>query len=380
MIRATEITDSRCHSGASRKVESRLKCNTLREGIEYLQGRAERKALSRRVVVAVDEMIELLLGDQGKIGFSGQRSSQASDGILDAALLPGCVRLAEEGPHSELGAEGAVQGELGAVVEGDGAAQLAGERAEEGKQTVEDGFGSLGGLAQRAGQARDPLVGHQHGLSIGSEQHEVGFPMAGLAAGAGDLRASADGHTALNVAGGTAATAPAQPAAPGLTPRQQPVPIVLLRRAMIDEAIDRLGTDRRVLLEARQPAGDLLRRPPHRKEVADDRTQRRLARQLMARVPASSALSQHLGPRAVVMAARPGARLLTVALELPADRAGSTRQRPRNRATRLAGCMQPANRLTLSRAELFIASPHRNTTLAGCCTSGVNSGGPGRAT
>jgi len=54
----------------------------------------------------------------GEIGLAGDEAPHAADGVFDAALLPGCMGIAEEGRHAE-GVEAVVAGELGAIVEGE---------------------------------------------------------------------------------------------------------------------------------------------------------------------------------------------------------------------------------------------------------------------
>ena len=66
----------------------------------------------------------------------------------------------------------------------------------------------------------------EDGLSIGTEEHEVGLPMAGLGPrgdGGGPL---ADGHTVLDVVDRAGAT-PAMAAAAMLSTRREVVPVVL---------------------------------------------------------------------------------------------------------------------------------------------------------
>jgi hypothetical protein len=58
---------------------------------------------------------EDVVGLEGvEVGGSGEVSSEASDGVFDAAFLPGAVRVAEEGVEADL----VVFGELGSVIEG----------------------------------------------------------------------------------------------------------------------------------------------------------------------------------------------------------------------------------------------------------------------
>src|SRR4029453_12928389 len=183
---------------------------------------------------------------------------------------------AEEGLETQACSELVMQGELRAVVEGDGPAQGPRHWPEQGGQGAEDGPCGLGGLAEDAGEARQAFMDDQGGLAIGAEQHEVGLPVAGFGPGIGDGRPLADGDAGLDVVDGAGAALAPRPAAV-LAAGQEAVPIVLLRGAVIDEAIDRLVADDRATMLARQPAGDLLRRPPHRKEVTALVPQSRLA-------------------------------------------------------------------------------------------------------
>ena len=85
------------------------------------------------------------MGREGcEVGFAGEDFAHPADGVLDTALLPGSVRIAEEGRDRE-GVELVVACELGAVVEGDGLAHL----AREGGEQLGDGFCDGGcGLAE----------------------------------------------------------------------------------------------------------------------------------------------------------------------------------------------------------------------------------------
>src|SRR6218665_1243180 len=94
------------------------------------------------VVVADDAVCEECVVDLGEVGLARQEASHASDGILDAALLPGCMGIAEVGGDADL-VEFVVSGELGAVVEGDGAARRRRQRFERGPERGGDGFGVL---------------------------------------------------------------------------------------------------------------------------------------------------------------------------------------------------------------------------------------------
>src|SRR5262249_1086747 len=127
----------------------------------------EVEAFSRGIVVGGGEGDEVLRSQGEEVGFAGQGSAQASEGVLDAAFLPGTVGVAEEGLDAELGFEAVVLGELGAVVEGYGLAQLGRQGLEPGEETP---GGWLGGFAWLPGEDENPgpaLVGGEDGLSIG---------------------------------------------------------------------------------------------------------------------------------------------------------------------------------------------------------------------
>src|SRR5271163_1512601 len=115
---------------------------------------------------------------------------------------------------------------------------------------------------------------------------------------------------------------------------------------------------------ARQPASDLLRRMSHRKAFADAVSQVRLARQLEAAIPLTSALGQLLGPERLV-ATRPDLGRSRVAPQFPTDRRRSPVKRRRNFVLRFTVCMQTVNLNALLEAELAITLSHRHNTLAG---------------
>jgi hypothetical protein len=90
---------------------------------EGLCGCPEVKAFAWRAVVGGDERAKALVRQGGEIGLAWQEASHAADGVLDAALLPGRVAITEEGCDRQA-MQGGMPGKLGAVVEGNGPAQL----------------------------------------------------------------------------------------------------------------------------------------------------------------------------------------------------------------------------------------------------------------
>ena len=55
------------------------------------------EAFSGSLIVPCDEQVEMFLGQLCGVGFPWQGSSEPSDGVFDASLLPGCVFVAEVG-------------------------------------------------------------------------------------------------------------------------------------------------------------------------------------------------------------------------------------------------------------------------------------------
>ena len=122
--------------------------------------------------------------------------------------------------------------------------------------------------------------------------------------------------------------------------------------------------DDSVTVLERQPAGDLLGRVSHRKAIFHQILQVRLACQLEATIPASSALSQFLGSRGRI-SARPHFGGQAVTVDLPADCRDMPFKAAGDLLHRFTGCMQTINLDPLFKAELAITLSHRNNTIAG---------------
>src|SRR5690606_17194788 len=226
--------------------------------------------------------------------------AEPTDGILDAALLPGVVRVAEEGLAPEGLADLVVQGELGAVVEGERAAELGGNVPEGSLEVGGDGDRGSADLTPEDHQSAAALDGKEDGDACNAEGHSIDFPVAGFAA-VEDVGALGDGASLMDEAGRAPATL-AEPAPPGFAAGKQAVPVIGLGRAMVDEAVDCFMADDDATMVERQPASDLFRRLSHRKALTDQFPQARLARQLEPAVPASSPLRQLLRPNRVIAA------------------------------------------------------------------------------
>src|SRR4249920_1753952 len=111
---------------------------------EGLCRRLEVKAFSWSVVVGADERFESPVCQGGEICFAWNEAAHSADGVFDPALLPRCIRIAEEGLDSEP-VERALPRELGSVVEGHGSAQPWRQAGEDSQQMLGDRFGGLVG-------------------------------------------------------------------------------------------------------------------------------------------------------------------------------------------------------------------------------------------
>lgn len=148
-----------------------------------------------------------------------------------------------------------VAGKLCPVIEGDGAAQRVGHGAEHPDERAGDGIGLEAVLAQGDGQARSALVGDDDGVAGLREEHGIGLPMPGFAAGSDMGRPLVDR--------GARAARPAAFGAPaalvfGARQVMTPAPVVGALELGMDEAVDRLVADDRVAGLAGKAAGDLL--------------------------------------------------------------------------------------------------------------------------
>jgi hypothetical protein len=226
-----------------------------------LRGGAEVKAFSRSVVVGGDEGAKAPVWQGRKIGLAWQEAAHTADGVLDAALLPGRIRVAEEGLDRQV-VQNPMAGELGSIVEGDGLAQRLRQDTKQAEEMTSDAVRGLVGEPDCQQEAGLALVHGQDRLTVFCEHHQVGFPMtAGLAVGGLD-RPICYGNTAFNEVR-RASALPAATAAFALATRQIPAPAIILGAGKlgINEAIDALIGDHLPPMLDREPASDLLRRP-----------------------------------------------------------------------------------------------------------------------
>jgi len=165
---------------------------------------SEVKAFAGRVVVGGDHLAESSGWEGGEVGLARDEAAHAADGVFDAALLPGRMRIAEEGLDGEA-VQQQMTGELGAVVEGNGLSQALWQGGEQADEMAGDATRHLAGEADAKQEARGALVHGQDGLAVFGEHHQVGFPMARDAA-IGDLyRPFCQRNTALDEACGAPA-------------------------------------------------------------------------------------------------------------------------------------------------------------------------------
>lgn len=113
-----------------------------------------------------------------EVGFARQGSSDATDGIFDAALLPWRTDIAEEGLDAGLIGERVMKRELWTVVACDGAPHGLGKIIQHGGKVVCGSPGLWVFAPMEEGDARGTFMGEQDGLTIACKEHEGGFPMA----------------------------------------------------------------------------------------------------------------------------------------------------------------------------------------------------------
>jgi hypothetical protein len=187
-------------------------------------------------------------------------TTEAADGVFDAAFLPRLMGVAEEGGKAEALSEEVVGRELGAVVESEGLAQGRRQKGEPVQEVVDDRLGGLVGLAGETEETRGALMNHQHGLAIFSEEHKIGFPVAGEGAIV-SLRGTIVNRDAVGKEVDRAAATAAEAAATGFVARQEAMPVILLGGAMVDKAVDGFVADEDWVFEVAETAGDLLGGP-----------------------------------------------------------------------------------------------------------------------
>ena len=139
------------------------------------------QALSRREIGGDGDLLDFLIGEGVEIDVAGQPSSEATVGVLDAALLPGRVRIAKPGGHGAHGSQQAMLGECRIVVESDRLSQGGIDAAEDGEHDRDRLGGSLAGEPGGKRQAGLSLMQHEHGPGPLADD-EIALPVSDLAA------------------------------------------------------------------------------------------------------------------------------------------------------------------------------------------------------
>ena len=262
---------------------------------EDLSGGVEVKTLSGSIVIDCDEVIELAVVNGGEIGLSGKKSACTSDGVFDAALLPGRMRVAEVGLESKV-VEQKVARELCAVVKGDGLAERLGHKLQNLPELACDEVCRLVGGSLGNEDTRSSLMQGEDGLPVFGEQHEIGFPMSGNGAGVNDGGTLSDGHPLLNEVCGASALMSAK-ATLGLGAGQIVAPgiVVVAGDLGIDEAVDGLVADEATAVLQPEPAGHLFGRQAIAEAFENQRAKLAFAFKLGAGPPSGAGLLFSLG-------------------------------------------------------------------------------------
>ncbi len=178
--------------------------------------------------------LEIGCRDEAEVSFARQEASQSSDGVFHAALLPGTMGITEEGWEFQCLVEPVMVGELVSIVEADGFAHRLWKLAE----SMSDGSSGEGSfsIARAVNDVKAGLsfVENQQSLATSGKQHEVGFPMTRRPPTFDLSRSFSDRAPLFDEAGAAASASPSY----FLVTRQQAIPVILLGRSMIDEAID----------------------------------------------------------------------------------------------------------------------------------------------
>jgi hypothetical protein len=115
---------------------------------ESLSRGPEVKAFARSVIVSGDQRQKTSVLQGCKVGLARQESTHPSDGILDAALLPGRIGITEEGLDRQV-MQSTMACELGAIVEGDGLTQRLRHDTKQSDEVTSDAVRRLAGQPDR---------------------------------------------------------------------------------------------------------------------------------------------------------------------------------------------------------------------------------------
>src|SRR3954465_11875589 len=147
--------------------------------LEDLTGGAVAEAAARRAVEPVGEPAEVGASERLGRALARQEAPDTAVQVLDAALLPGGVRVAEVARHVELAGELGVGGELGPAVEGDGPAGVLGQPPERLGDAGDHRRGALVLVRQQEREAA--LALHQRGhvrlAGLPAKDQQVALPV-----------------------------------------------------------------------------------------------------------------------------------------------------------------------------------------------------------
>ena len=272
-------------------------------------GVRQSERLARAAVERVGDGGQVVGAVAREVGALGEVLPEQPVGVLVGAALPGALRVAEVHLQAEVDLQPGVLGQLGALVPGQRAAQVLGQRAELGGDRVADGLGARPGDGRPVLDARAVAAGQrrqvqQHGEAAGAldqgadrravdADDQVALPVARDGAIGGLGGPLADHHlladealAALADAGPGDAQRPAGAQARGQLAGQ--------RAAALHEQrlVDRLVRDphRRIIGEVdAQPGRDLLRAPRRRPPAV-------LTARLVATLPRPDRRTRHRGP------------------------------------------------------------------------------------
>src|SRR5215218_9122234 len=196
-----------------------------------------------RVVEPVGEPPEAGRRERTGLGLARQEAPDPPVRVLDAALLPGAVRVAEVAGHRQLPIELRVSGELAAAVEGDGPARGLGQGPERVADAGDHRRRALVLVRQQEGEAALPLHerGHVRLAGLLAEDQQVALPMPeGLPIA--DLGRSILDPALARDRGAAGLAAVAGPAPPARL-RQVVEEAILPAFRAVDVAVDRLVAD-----------------------------------------------------------------------------------------------------------------------------------------
>jgi hypothetical protein len=251
---------------------------------ESLGGCHEAEAFARRTVHPGLDLMELGRGEGRDVELARQEAPQATVGVLDTALLPGCMGIAEPGDDAMLAGEMIIGKELGAAVESDALARLGRQAGERLTDRPDDAVRAPVGVADQTDEAALALDQRgQVGPAVRlAKDEEIALPMADLLTGSNVGGPTGNASLRRDLAApGLAAEAP-----PADAPGTQQVTVELEGAALgsMDELVDRLVAQAPIIGMA-QPAGDLLRRPAECKLGQNLLTQAAIPDQLALPLP-----------------------------------------------------------------------------------------------